>query len=752
MKRLFLTALILSFFVLVLPAVCLKAGLGILKTAQATEGPKEPIVCNGDKVEYFKEEKKIVGSGNVVITYKDMTLTSDRVTVWTETKEAEAEGNVKLTQGENVYEGERVRYNFQKHTGKIIDAKVKTPPWYAKGKEAERVSEEKFIVRRGYVTTCGHERPHWKLSANKVLVYPQKMVTTYNAIAWLNPLLTPWDIPIMWIPYYCHPLDDDRPHVTIIPGHSSAWGNYLLTAWRYNLTPDQKGYVHLDYRERKDFASGIDYIYDSDVFGEGNITTYYMDERDLNRKHTWDKWTKEYKDGDTPPAPTKEQEKGLLRIRHKWQVAPNTLVTAEMHKYKDESLLKDYFFNEYEKDTRPESYVLATNTAGFCNLSLLAKKRMNRFDEVVERLPEAKLDINNLRLFDSRFYYKGDFSGASLNKVYPRHTDDDPGRITDPEHNNRYDSYNQLSYASKLAFLGVTPYMGIRQTYFDRGESGREFGDESHLRGIFYSGCDISTKFFKVFYTDASPFGMEINNLRHIITPTISYNYIHPATMTRGKVFEFDEIDFIDRKNTVTLGLENKLQTKRGEDRHAADLAMLLVETDYDFKRNPGTQFSDYKAKLELMPFGWLTATSNVIVDPHSRYHHMWLKQADNDITISAGDKWSLGAGHRYTHGNNSMISQGMLNIMPGWRFSVYEDFDFLSPHPDGKKKNDLREQEYVITRDLHCWEMDIRYNVRRDEGEEVMVVFKLKSFPDVPFEFGRSYHRPKFGSQSWQE
>lgn len=754
MKGLFSVLLILC---LVMPqlisAYCLYS-----QAVYAQEGPKEPIVCNGDKVEYFKEEKKVVGSGNVVITYKDKTLTCDKVTVWTETKEAEAEGNAKITQGENVYEGDKITYNFQNDTGKIVDFKAKFPPWYAKGKEAERVSKEKFIVRKGYITTCGHERPHWRLSANRVEIYPDVMVNTYNAINWFNPFpdAMPWDIPVMWVPYYCHPLDEDRPHVTLIPGKYKPWGYYLLTAWRYHLTPSQKGYFHLDYREKKDVAVGMDYIYDSQIFGKGNVKGYYMHERDIKLKHNYHRYTKKkWRDvwgheKDFAWKPTTELEKGLLRIRHQWQMAPNTQLTAEMYKYKDKDLLKDYFFNEYEKDTQPDSYLLVSNATGFCNLSLLTRKRMNRFNTVVERLPEAKLNINSLPLFKSNFYYSGDFSGVNLHRVSARHTDDNPGRIADPKYNNRYDAYNQLSYATKLAFLKVNPYAGIRQTYFDRGASGREFGDKSHLRGIFYDGCNVSTKFFKIFYTEASPFGMEINNLRHIITPTISYNHIHPATMRRGKVYEFDSIDFIDRKSAMTFGLENKLQTKRGEDLHTADLAMLLVKTGYDFKHTPGGQLSDYTAQLELKPFDWLTATSNATVDPHKRYHRMWLEQLDNHISLNVEDKWSLGLGHSYTHGSNSITLQSELNFIPGWRFNIYEDIDIRATRRGGLKKWNLKEQQYVINTDLHCWDMEVRYNVNRDMGEEIMVIFRLKAFPDVPFEFGKEYHRPKVGSQSY--
>jgi len=198
------------------------------------------------------------------------------------------------------------------------------------------------------------------------------------------------------------------------------------------------------------------------------------------------------------------------------------------------------------------------------------------------------------------------------------------------------------------------------------------------------------------------------------------------------------------------MGLENKLQTKRGKELSSTDLAMLLVETGYNFNHTPGGQFSNYTAKLELRPFDWLMTTSNATFDPHMRYHRQWLRQMSNSVAFQGKD-WSAGIGHNYTHESNSLTLSANLNAIPGWKFSVYEDINVLGQLHDDKKEWDLREQQYVITKDLHCWELDVRYNVKRDRGEEIMFIFRLKAFPDMPFEFGKEYHRPKVGSQDWE-
>jgi len=705
-------------------------------TIQDAYAADEPIECDGDKVEYFETEKKVVGTGDVVIKYKDLTLTSDKVTVWTDSYAVLAEGNVTLTQGENVFKGETIEYNFKDNTGSVVDFAGTAQEWYVKGKEARRVSEEKFVVRKSYLTTCDHEIPHWKISADRVEVYPNRMVNTYNAVAWLNPLgIKGLNLPIMWLPYYCHPLDDNKPQVTLVPGKSSDWGYYLLSAWRYNLAPNQKGNIYIDYREKKDLALGLDYIYDTNTIGKGSLFGYSPNERGIDSNYLAHKWFDSGKDYQEFKA---DSQKYILRERHQWNPGPNTLVTAELHKYEDKNVIKDYFYDDYERDESPLSYALATHALPFGTMSLLAQKRVNNFDELPEMLPEAKLNIYNQRIGESRFYYKGDFKAVNMNQVYPN----DVANARDSQHANIFDSYNQLSYQAKVGFLSVMPYAGTKQTFLSREID----KDQSIISGAAYTGVDVSTKFYKVFDTHSSFFGIELNKLRHVLTPTMGYLHISRPTQDSSLMLA----DGVSRSSVMSLGLENKLQTKIGEGgNQVVDLAMLLVNTTYDFNHTPGSQLGDFTGKLELKPYAWLTATSNAIVDPHKRYHHQWLKQIDNNVSFNFDKLGSLGMGHSYQAGSNNIIAQAKLESVPGWKFSGYWDFNFLATRNNEKVIRKFRDQEYVITKSLHCWEADLRYNISEDDGHEIMLIFRLKAFPDVPFRFGKTYNRPKIGSQS---
>jgi hypothetical protein len=39
---------------------------------------------------------------------------------------------------------------------------------------------------------------------------------------------------------------------------------------------------------------------------------------------------------------------------------------------------------------------------------------------------------------------------------------------------------------------------------------------------------------------------------------------------------------------------------------------------------------------------------------------------------------------------------------------------------------------------------MELTYNIKRGEGESIWIILRLKAFPEIGFDFGTSYHRPK--------
>lgn len=711
---------------------------------------KEPVVINGDTVEYSEEGKTAVANGNVVISYQDMKLTCKKAIFHVDTKEVLAEGDVKLTQGGNLLNGEHIVYNVETKSGTIIKPNVFiAPTYYGGGEKAEKLDENHYYIKQGYVTTCNLERPHYRVQAKQLNVYLGDRVTANNI------LVLAGDLPVFYFPYLSIPLNDHRPPVSVTPGRNKDWGYFLLTSWKYYINEDVKGRINIDYRELRDFAYGFSTNYETHNYGSGVVRFNYFDER---QKHVWS--SRPNQQGDTPKG--QDISRYRAQIRHRWQMDPVTSGIVELNKMSDANVIKDYYIRDFQRDMVNGNYASIIRTDDYYTTSFLVQKRINRFESMVEYLPQVQFQTRSLKIGQTDFYYDGKASAANLNKL-------DAAPANDVAGANRVDTNNQLSYQSNiLGWLGIRPFAGTEQTYYSRDIG----GDESNLiRGNFFTGIDLNTRIYRTFDIKSSALNMEISNLRHVISPTVSYFYAHRPTVPPGNLAQFDSIDGLNFSNYISPSLENKLQTKRmvGGTLQTVDIARLVVSNSYNFRSGEKKlgRLGDYGFLFESKPYNWMrilstssydqhaskwkTFTFNIIGDPEYNLDNPDLRGAVyTDITQK---KWSWGAGYRWQDEVYSQLEgQLMFNLTPKWKITAYERVDLKSFGTDANgapKKfiNNLAEQEYRISRDLHCWIGEFLYDVSRDHGHTFMVVFRLKAFPEMPFEFQQNYNPPRFGS-----
>jgi hypothetical protein len=266
-------------------------------------------------------------------------------------------------------------------------------------------------------------------------------------------------------------------------------------------------------------------------------------------------------------------------------------------------------------------------------------------------------------------------------------------------------------------------------------------------------------------------FGLGIDGLRHVISPTVKYYYAPRPTVSPTVLAQFDSIDELNFTNVISPSLENKLQTKRIVDGklQTVDLARFMVSDNYNFRAGEKKKgrLGNFAFSFESKPYNWMrilstatynprassfkTFTFNIVSDPEYNLDNPDLRgMVYTDITRK---KWSWGAGYRWEDEVVSqMEGQLMFNLTPKWKITAYERIDFkrFGTGPDGAPKkfiNQLAEQEYRISRDLHCWIGEFVYDVSQDHGYTFMVVFRLKAFPEIPFEFQQNYNPPRFGS-----
>ena len=707
-KNFWLLFLFLPFFFFPLTAW----GLGVNEidsTQPAETTPGVPVELNGDTVEYVLADNKMIAKGHVVITHQDSVLTCDEVEFYRDTKIAHASGHVRLKTGQGEITGEQMTVNFGTMKGDFEGAKMYAEPFYGRGQTISKVGPNKMVMKNGYMTTCDLDDPHYRLWSRTMDVYPKERLTAKNVRMFLGKF------PLLYIPKFSQRLDGKEPWVQFTPGRSKEWGLFMLSRWRYYFNENFKGYIHLDAREKKDVAWGIDVAYKIPRRGEGIIRTYYMKERPITSKHFYR----------PRPSPTPEHERFKAEWRHQWDIDLKTKATLQYYKLSGATFLKDYFRRESEKDSSPRTFFLLTHAFPNGTGSFLTETRVNRFASTVQRIPELTYDLSNLQLGDTFFYLRHSSSYSNFNKKSPA-----PSEIRQKTQRVHLD--DQLSYRAKVAFIEVTPFVGGFNTYYSRTLDPEKNGA---IRGIFKTGSTLSTKFFRVFDVDFHP--LKISRLRHVISPGVSYEYDHTPTILPAQLDQYDAIDSLNHGHNITFSLENKLQTKRDE--KSVDLLRLLLSTNFHLKEDnaPGG-FDVITADLDVNPLNWISFYLDAAYPTRTDR----ISTINFDLYLKGGSKWNFGFGKRFNvDGDDVITTQFQYKVNQKWALKIYERFD--------ASLGLQREQEFVLTRDLHEWIADFIFNETRGEGTEILVKFTLKAFPDILLDIGTSFNQRKVLSQS---
>jgi hypothetical protein len=268
---------------------------------------------------------------------------------------------------------------------------------------------------------------------------------------------------------------------------------------------------------------------------------------------------------------------------------------------------------------------------------------------------------------------------------------------------------------------------------------------------------DLSTKFYRIFNVRSNFLNMDLDGLRHIITPTIGYSYNHEPTTPASNLYQIDVIDAITSNNSASLGLTNKLQTKRNG--QPVDLLDCLVSSSYLFKPKAtakrGSNLSDILINMKILPYSWMRIETDVIYNRSvSRLDPNYDKftEVNYDVSFNLGNERSLSFGERYQRQSGNEITASLnWRLNPKWSFAFYQRYN-LRQYRDSANNDisrGLLEQQFTVSRDLHCGVLDVTINDKESEGSTIYFIFRLKAFPEMQFGFNQSYHKPQSGSQS---
>lgn len=677
-------------------ALCAPAG-----AASPQDEPVAPVQVHGDNVEYFHEEQKVIGTGNVSIDYGDTRLTADKITVYMDTKNAVAEGNVVLKQPGGEFKGERGEYNFGNGSGKVdrMDMFLE-PSLYGKAREVKKNADGSMTARDSYITTCCGDSPFYRVQARDIDIIPGKKVVVKNAVILVK------GVPIFFLPLYVQPLvNAERFPFQIVPGRNSEWGPFLLSKTRYQLAdrPGLKahGNVLLDYRVKRGVAGGAEAFYKGDAVGRGAARVYVANDED-------------------PPDDVSEG-RYRAQLRHQMNLTPDTTLTAELNKLSDREIVKDFFFNEeYESNAFPDNYLSIITAKPEYSFSVLQRVQMNDFYTVVERSPELRFDTYNRAFADTPFYLRQEVTFTHLRKKFA--DSEDVNEAT------RFDTNHTLTYDYNIGDVSITPRVGTRQTFYSR-----TLEQEQHVRGTFDPGLDVSTRLFKTYDVNVRRFGLDYNGIRHIFRPSASWNYRPDPTVLRTNLQLFDAIDELDKRNFIRFNFENKLQTKEhsGPDKSLVTREIARVIPFFDMNYDTH-RIDNVGLDVELQPYPWLYLHGDTTYDTVTRD----FLTANADLGFVYGPM-TFSVGQRYLRNESSQLAgEFKYRFSPDLEVRVYERYEF--------EYKESEEFEITVSKAFDCLIVDTTFNSSQEHGNSVFFVFRLKGYPKTSFSLSQSFNRPR--------
>jgi lipopolysaccharide assembly outer membrane protein LptD (OstA) len=725
--RRFRSGLLFTFF-LALPALL----TGPLTTAVWSAEEEKPapgkVEAVADQLEYDRGGKRIIGKGNVVVTYGDTKLTADYAEVETDTKKAYARGHVIILRSEKVAaRGEEAYYDFLNHQGRFPNGQSVDGPWFAEGKEVRQVSENKIEIEDAGITTCDRERPHYQIRAKKVSVFRGDKIFARNVT--VNIL----GKPVFWWPYAVIPLQEKRESpIQIQPGYSSQYGGYILTSKGFSVTKWLWGRWNIDWRSKRGFGGGADFDYHFDRFKtDGRIQTY------LTQDH----------DSPTPglrPNPYDQREdrtRGRVTWKHRTDFNPDTHVILRFNNMSDEFFLQDFFEKEFRSDVEPTSFATFTHNSDRYGFYIFNQKQIRSFETVTERLPEVRFDWKNAPFFTDRLYYESNTSFANLNQTFSR-SELDYDTV-------RFDTFHEWTLPLRWRGFKLTPLANIRETLYTRDR----WNSDPIARIAFGGAADLRTHFYRVFNVNADFLGIEINQLRHVFEPSFRYDSTVHSSVSSEDLQEFDSVDAVDDRNRFTFGLENRIQTKRivNGKMQRVDLVSLNTFLSYDFHpdgeyRRSG--FSLLYGDLQIRPYDWFQF--------EIRYEYDMIRDSFREFNqdlIAKHRRFRFLFGHRYLGKNRFLDSDSAHQFVfdvsvwlnERWKVGGYVRWD--------AEDHELEEWQVSATRDLHDFLLDFGYNVRNSDidesNKELFFLLRLKAFPDYPLKSGNraSFSEPRIGT-----
>ena len=495
-----------------------------------------------DEVEFFQDQNRAIATGNVVLAQANSRIAADRAEFNTETRLGtfhHAWGIATLQPGR---QGARPGAPPLAVAGQDTDV-------YFYGDMVEKVGPKKYRITNGGFTTCVQPTPRWQLSSTTIVLNLDHYTIFRNAVFSVK------GVPMLYTPFLYYPTKrEDRATGFLLPtyGASTIRGQSIHNAFFWAIDRSQDATFMHDWFTNTGQGLGSEYRYNFGAGSDGNIRTYWLDERNTTFVDAGGQTS-------TLPATRSYEIRGSAN-----QLLPHGFrARANVNYFSSVVTMQTLNTNIYDASRNQRSF--GGNLVGVSNgFSMNGTIDHSEYfysntnsSAITGNWPRVNVSRNEQPLFGSQFYYSFGTEYAHLLRTNIVDIVESESGVT------RFDVTPQVRYPfKKWQWFTVNSTIGWRDTYYTRSKdlTGAVVDEGVDRRFFAFRSQLLGPVFTRVWNTPDNGYA---EKFKHTIEPYLNIN-------RTSSIDNFDRIVQLDGTDAIvggttsyTYGLNNRFYAKR---------------------------------------------------------------------------------------------------------------------------------------------------------------------------------------------
>jgi hypothetical protein len=696
-----------------------------------------------------------------------------------------------LQDGRDRIVGETMTYDLAIRRGTVFEGKTAYDRGFFSGREVRRVTESVFDVRDGSYTTCDLEEPHYHFGSSKMKLILHQKVVAKPVIFYIKK------IPVLALPFYVFPIKSGRHSGFQLPqvefGSSSAGGKFIRNLgyyWAINDYLDATAWGDY-YQETRWIAHG-QVRYNKRYYYQGQLSGSYQRTTGSSgfQQSAWDLQGNHYQS--IAPGATL---RGLANLTNSSSYYRDAELGRPLNVRVQRNLRSSLAFDRSwsnaslnvgllrNQDLDPDPRGLRVEQqlpSASLRLSARPLGRQARGREPAKRawLSNTLIALSS-SVVSQRNIFTNDFPADS--SAAQRDS------VIDARTAMRHDL--SLTDNRSLSFLRLATGMSYTEVFTTRDQA----GNRNQRAGVWGARVGVNTQVFGTFRRPIGP----LRALRHVVTPSVTYAFqpAYPKLLYRNDagnlVPRFDGVRGISalgasEQRSIQFSLRNDIHLKWGDPQQPKvinNFIQMNSSGSYNFlaERFGRKPLSDIATSLRLAPVQRSDFSFSFVHNPYDR--RLLNFSAATGITFAGrtggagaldpafgagygatgsadtggfpgapGDDlgqtavaalpWSanlsigysgararkLGGGYEPWGATARATGSTSFNLSRNWRVEYGGQYDI--------RERNLVSQNFSVTRDLHCWQMQFTRSISGDTKEYYFKI-SVKNLPEVYYEQG---------------